>query len=306
MPRRAWLALLVILTTPAAGIAAQHRCDQAPLPDSASADAIFLARLRRAERYTELLRVDTSRATWPMVRLYVRPQYGWKLDLRDFPDDWYPDTLSDFLIAVPPDQDPRLPANSWVLVYMKLGYLDAVISGAGAPPGRWRLQAEGMPNLLLCGLRAVHDTSLGTRLYGPPQWFVRRRGWRFETQEVFITGTVRDSAGSPLSVAAMTIPELTLRVAADSTGRFRVTVRAPPGCYELVARGIGFGPTVRAIRVYRGLTRIDAGDFPLRPAPLPEAAAWVIDQCRPDAASRYGATFGPTRRDSLDEGPGGG
>src|SRR6266550_2705161 len=125
-PHRAFIALLVTLAGAATEVASQRHCDQVPLPDSAAADAIVLARLRRTEPYTELLSVDTARATWPMVRLYLRPHYGWKLDLRDFPDDWDPDTLGDYLIAVPPDENPRLRDNAWVLAYMKLGYPEAI------------------------------------------------------------------------------------------------------------------------------------------------------------------------------------
>ena len=118
--------------------------------------------------------------------------------------------------------------------------------------------------------------------------------------QVAITGTVRDIGGAPLTAAVVDIPALNVRVHADSTGRFRISLRARPGCYELVARQIGFGPTVQALRVHRGIKEIDAGQLSLQPAPVIESDAFVVGECQPNARSRYAAGgFAPTRRDSL-------
>jgi len=148
-------------------VIAQRRCDDTPNPDSTSVDAIFLARLDRTESYTEMIRVDTVTATWPMVRFYLRPRLGWKLNPLALPGDWYPDTLGHFLIAVRPEHDPQLPANAWVMVYMKVAYSEIIERGDS---GLRHLKGQGMLQLIDCGLRFVSDTSLGRRLYGPPQW----------------------------------------------------------------------------------------------------------------------------------------
>jgi len=44
-----------------------------------------------------------------------------------------------------------------------------------------------------------------------------------------IIGTVRDTGGAPLAAAVVDIPALHMRVHADSTGRFRISLRAKPG-----------------------------------------------------------------------------
>ena len=120
------------------------------------------------------------------------------------------------------------------------------------------------------------------------------------TVQVAIIGTVRDTGGAPLAAAVVDIPALHMRVHADSTGRFRISLRARPGCYELVARQIGFGPTVQAVRLHRGLKEIDAGQLPLQPAPGIESDAFVVGECQPNARSRYATGgFAPTRHDSL-------
>jgi hypothetical protein len=63
---------------------------------------------------------------------------------------------------------------------------------------------------------------------------------------------------------------------------------------------IGFGPTVQAVRLHRGLKEIDAGQLPLQPAPVLESDAFVVGECQPNVRSRYvTGGFAPTRRDSL-------
>ncbi len=120
-----------------------------------------------------------------------------------------------------------------------------------------------------------------------------------DTVEVTISGVIRDSGGAVLTFGFVYIPALRLRVQADSTGHFRVPLRVKPGCYELVARHIGFGPTVQAVHVRPGLTVLDAGTLPLQPAAIPETNAFVVGECAPNARTRYGADFGRTRKDSA-------
>ena len=120
-----------------------------------------------------------------------------------------------------------------------------------------------------------------------------------DTVAVTITGVLRDTGGAALKFGFVMLPALRVRVQVDSTGRFRSPLRAKPGCYELVARHIGFGPTVQAVHLRPGLTVVDAGTLTLHPAPIPEADAFVVGECAPNARARYGAHFGPTGKDST-------
>jgi len=121
-----------------------------------------------------------------------------------------------------------------------------------------------------------------------------------QESDLTITGVIGDNAGMALTAARLTIPDLHVVVKADSTGRFQVRVRAKPGCYELVAVSIGFGPTVQAVHVRPGITVLDAGPLPLQPAPIPERNAFVLGECRPDARTRYATGgFYVTGKDSV-------
>ena len=120
-----------------------------------------------------------------------------------------------------------------------------------------------------------------------------------DTVEVTITGVLRDSGGAVIPLGYVVFPALRVRVQADSTGRFHVPLRATPGCYELVARQIGFGPTVQAVHLRPGIRIVDAGPLPLQPAPIPEARAFVIGECVPNARTRYGADWRLNAKDSA-------
>ena len=147
---------------------AQHNCGQAPFPDTRSVDAIFLARLTATEPYTEMVSIGDHRSSWPMVRLYLQPHYGWKIDPRTVTYPWFPSDSSMVVFSVLPLEDPRLPDNSWVLVYMKVGYSQVIVIGDTT---RHPLKGDkGILQLVSCGLRLSPDTSLGTRLYGRSRW----------------------------------------------------------------------------------------------------------------------------------------
>ena len=146
---------------------AQRRCDQGPLPDTASVDAVFLALLTATERTREVVSIDNVRSSWPLVRFHFRPYHGWKLDPRSVPYHWDPDTSGVLIASVGPEDDSGIPDHSWVLVYMKVGYPTEIVMGDPVPRP---LKDEGVLQLVACGLKASPDTSLGTRLYGPAQW----------------------------------------------------------------------------------------------------------------------------------------
>ena len=169
---RLLLVLCAALATRTDAAVAQRRCKQTSSPDSAAVDAIFLAQLDSTESYRQMISIDGGSATWPMVRFHLRPLLGWKLDPRTYPYAWYPDTLGHFLISVTPQQDPGVPATAWVLVYMKLAYLQVKEPGDSvARP----LRDRGILQLVDCGLRLVVDTSSVRRLYGSPHWRKQRR-----------------------------------------------------------------------------------------------------------------------------------
>jgi len=131
-------------------------------------DLIFVARVVRIALDTELIVVDTVVAKWPLVRMDLRPHHGWKLDPRTFPHEWYPDTGGSLMASMRPEDSPGLSADTWILVYMKIGYPEEVVAGV-----HHLLKNEPMLQLARCGLRASADTGLGTRLYGPPSWSAR-------------------------------------------------------------------------------------------------------------------------------------
>jgi hypothetical protein len=147
---------------------AQRNCGQAPFPDTSSVDAIFLARLTATEPYTEMVSIDDQRSSWPMVRLYLQPYYGWKINPQTVTYPWFPMDSSMVVTSVLPLEDPRLPDNSWVLVYMKIGYSQVIVIGDSTPHP---LKGDkGILQLVSCGLRLSSDTSLGSRLYGRSRW----------------------------------------------------------------------------------------------------------------------------------------
>ena len=78
---------LLLLASSLAG--AQGNCRQTPFPDTSSVDAIFLARLTATEPYTEMISIDDHRSSWPVVRLYLQPHYGWKIDPRTVTYPWF-------------------------------------------------------------------------------------------------------------------------------------------------------------------------------------------------------------------------
>jgi len=121
-----------------------------------------------------------------------------------------------------------------------------------------------------------------------------------QESDLTITGVIGDTTGRALTGAQLRIPDLHVLVKPDSAGRFQVRVRAKPGCYELVAVSIGFGPTVQAVRVRPGISVLHVGRLPLQPAFIPERDAFVLDECRPNVRTRYATGgFYVTGKDSV-------
>jgi len=230
------ISILLTLVAAACGYSvatAQLRCERKPRPDTAAVDLIFQAELSRAERYTEMLMVDTTRATWPMGRLLLRPRHGWKVEPQTLPDWWDDDTLGYFMISVTPEEAPRLRPGSQVLVYMQD-----------------RHPAEDIPELVECGIRAAPDTTLGMRLYGPPQW-------RFTPRSMILAARcglrLRESTGEirlTIEPPAARSPYMSVVLFALGRGRpdsviapaFGVDTlpRLAPGAYRLWVRSLGY------------------------------------------------------------------
>jgi len=149
----------------------QRACEKRLRPPLASVDAVFLAQVKAVEPYTEMIRVDRSRSTWPMVRFLLHPRQGWKLDPRKATEMWEPDTNGVLMFSVQPQQAPPLQSGSWALVYMRVPVDMVITKPANSQKIDTTLEAQnGFLEVVTCGLRAVTDTSLGKRLYGPPAW----------------------------------------------------------------------------------------------------------------------------------------
>ena len=167
-------ALTVLLATVvvAASATGQSRCKGRRTPGVTSADAIFLALIHAVEVDTESIGFPEGPVSkWPMIQFVVTPRFGWKLDPRSATEMWDPDTTGLFIFSIEPDQAPALRPGDWALVYMKVP-VDMVITkpayAINTDTGYERL--NGFLDVLPCGVRATPDTSLGTRLYGPPTW----------------------------------------------------------------------------------------------------------------------------------------
>jgi Ca-activated chloride channel family protein len=78
-------------------------------------------------------------------------------------------------------------------------------------------------------------------------------GYAAERAAVVLTGTVRSDAGAPLAQAQVYIQELTISVATDGAGRYRIVVpeRHRGTAVMLRARAIGYAPQVARIELVR-------------------------------------------------------
>jgi iron complex outermembrane receptor protein len=80
-----------------------------------------------------------------------------------------------------------------------------------------------------------------------------------------VRGTVRDTAGAPVSGASIAIPGTTLSTRSDLSGAFRIAV-VPAGRVRVYAAALGYGPVDTTVALTGGDSTVI--DFSLAPAPL--------------------------------------
>jgi hypothetical protein len=77
----------------------------------------------------------------------------------------------------------------------------------------------------------------------------------------------------------------------DSAGRFQITAQLPPGCHRLYVRFLGYGWTAVNFPASR-TQRMDLGDVPLRPVPLPEWPLLLVNTCDAGPITKDEAPWG--------------
>lgn len=156
-------AIVITLVPPDARV---ERC-RPPTPTTAAVASILVADLVRAEPYIEQgVRVDRHQSTWPMVRLFLKVRHGWKRNpLRS--DGWHEgDTL---IFNVTPDEDPKLPAGSRVLVYLQPTFTE--VRRQAGDTAITTVEDTGFLELFHChAIRRVEETQSDLRLLGPTDW----------------------------------------------------------------------------------------------------------------------------------------
>ena len=139
-----------------------------PTPTTEDVASIIVADLVQTEPYTESIRVDRHRSTWPMVRLVLRVRHGWKRNPL-LSEGWHKgDTL---FFSVTPEQDPKLPAGVRVLAYLQPSFTQ-VATRAGDTTIT-TVEDSGFLHLFPChSVQRLEDAQSDLRLLGQPEWQV--------------------------------------------------------------------------------------------------------------------------------------
>jgi len=146
-----------------------ERC-RPPTPATPAVASIFVADLVRTEPYTEQLRVDRQRSTWPMVRLFLKVLHGWKRNPLQS-EGWHEgDTL---IFGITPDQDPKLPAGVRALAYLQPTFSE--VTRQARDTAITTVEDTGFLELFPCySVRRVEEAQSDLRLLGHPDWQVLR------------------------------------------------------------------------------------------------------------------------------------
>jgi len=139
-----------------------------PTPTTADVASIIVADLVQTEQYTEQIRVDSHRSTWPMVRLVLRVRHGWRRNPL-LAKGWHEGDKLFF--SVTPEQDPKLRAGVRVLAYLQ-STVTKVIRQAG-DTSTTTLDDIGFLDLFPChSIKRLEDADSDLRLLGSPEWQV--------------------------------------------------------------------------------------------------------------------------------------
>jgi len=139
-----------------------------PTPTTAEVASIIVADLVQAEQYTELIRVDSDRSTWPMVRLVLRVRHGWRRNPLLAEDSHEGDTL---FFSVTPEEDPKLPAGVRVLVYLQPTFTK--VTRQAGDTSITALESTRLLDLFPChSIKRLEDADSDLRLLGSPEWQV--------------------------------------------------------------------------------------------------------------------------------------
>jgi iron complex outermembrane receptor protein len=112
-----------------------------------------------------------------------------------------------------------------------------------------------------------------------------------------VRGTVRDTAGAPVSGASIAIPGTTLSTRSDLSGAFRIAV-VPAGRVRVYAAALGYGPVDTTVALTGGDSTVI--DFSLAPAPLALPPVDVVSDRVPHFGDRPATSVAQVTERDLD------